>query len=63
MEIKLLKQAIEFSPERVAEFIINLYSESDTSHKAQIDAKFDRLFNSEGSGSLDDESSNLRLKT
>jgi hypothetical protein len=44
METKILLQAINYAPEKVAEFIINLYTESSSECKKQFDAKFESYF-------------------
>jgi len=54
MEIKILQQAVAYAPEKVVEFIINLYLEADPDHKADIEAKFAKTFTNGGSLLPDD---------
>jgi len=48
MELKLLHQAMEFSPGKVVEFIINVYSAADPLTKAIFEAKFNEYFKNRG---------------
>ena len=45
MQIKTLLLAIEYDPQRVAQFLLYLYAEADSYCKAEIQAKFERIFN------------------
>ena len=48
MQIKTLLLAIEYDPKKVAEFIMGVYSEADSYCKAEIQAKFERIFDEWG---------------
>ena len=55
MEIKILLQAIEYAPDKVAEFILTLYSSAEPPCKAEIEAKFQSFFTNGGSLLPDDK--------
>jgi len=54
MEPKILRQAIAFAPDKIEEFILDLYNEADRFCKAEIEAKFERYFTQGGSLLPDD---------
>lgn len=48
METKILLQAINYAPDKVAEFIINLYAKSGPECKKEIDDMFRSYFTNGG---------------
>jgi N-formylglutamate amidohydrolase len=48
MQIKTLRAAIEYAPDKAMEFVLSLYAELDSAGKAVLRAKFRRYFLDDG---------------
>ena len=55
MEMKTLRNAIAYSPDKAEEFVLSLYSTLNSDGKAVLRAEFKRFFLDSGDDTLDGE--------